>query len=200
MRLTRTGSQPRNDYHHGDLAHALLAAGRTLLEEGGPSALNLREIARRVGVSAPSVYHHFPNLEAIAVALAGEGFEQLTGLLRTAPTNERGKLTPAGEAYISFACENPGLYRLMFGDGFRSDSDSNAAVRAMRQRNYDIVAESLVKRLPATRVPISALFLWSLVHGLALLLIDGQFDSGANRSEIVQSVLRLAGTGLPTST
>jgi hypothetical protein len=43
------------------------------------------------------------------------------------------------------------------------------------------------------------LFLWSLVHGLALLLIDGQLDSGANPTVIIQNVLRMAGTGLPRS-
>jgi AcrR family transcriptional regulator len=174
-------------------------AGRALLEEGGPSALNLREIARRVGVSAPSAYHHYPNLEAIAVALAAQGFAQMIELLQSAPTNERGKLTPAGEAYIAFARANPGLYRLMFGDGFHSASDANGEVRAMRQRAYEVVAESLQKRLPATEVPIAALFLWSLVHGLALLLIDGQLDSGGNPTVIIQKVLRMAGTGLPKS-
>jgi AcrR family transcriptional regulator len=199
VRHTKGIRQRRDDYHHGDLPRALLTAGRGLLEEGGPSALNLREIARRVGVSAPSAYHHFPNLEAIAVALAAQGFARMIELLESAPTNERGKLTPAGEAYIAFARANPGLYRLMFGDGFHSASDANGEVRAMRQRAYQVVAESLQKRLPATEVPIAALFLWSLVHGLALLLIDGQLDSGGNPTVIIQKVLRMAGSGLPTS-
>jgi AcrR family transcriptional regulator len=191
--------QRRDDYHHGDLPRALLTAGRALLEEGGPNALNLREIARRVGVSAPSAYHHFPNLEAIAVALAAQGFAQMSELLESAPSNERGKLTPAGEAYIAFARANPGLYRLMYGDGFRSTSAANAEVRAMRRRAYKVVAESLQKRIPADQVPIAALFLWSLAHGLALLLIDGQLDSGASPTVIIQKILRMAGTGLPTS-
>src|SRR5580692_5688731 len=138
MQHVRARRRPRDEYHHGDLPRALLAAGRALLEEGGPSALNLREIARRVGVSAPSAYHHFPNLEAIAVALAAQGFAQMTELLEGAPSNERGKLTPAGEAYIAFARANPGLYRLMFGDGFRSTSAANIEVRAMRQRAYEV--------------------------------------------------------------
>jgi hypothetical protein len=123
----------------------------------------------------------------------------MTELLEAAPTNERGKLTPAGEAYIAFACANPGLYRLMFGDGFHSASDANCELRAMRQRTYKVVAESLQKRLPANQVPIAALFLWSLVHGLALLLIDGQLDTGASPTAIIRNVLRMAGTGLPTS-
>ncbi len=199
MQRAKAIRQRRDEYHHGDLPRALLTAGRALLEEGGPSALNLREIARRVGVSAPSAYHHFPSLEAIAVALAAQGFAQLTELLQNAPTNQRGRLTPAGEAYIAFARANPGLYRLMFGDGFHPTSEANGKLRAMRQRAYKVVAENLQKRLPANQVQLAALFLWSLVHGLALLLIDGQLDSGANPTAIIQNVLRMAGTGLPTS-
>ncbi|MBO0765311.1 MAG: TetR family transcriptional regulator [Hyphomicrobiaceae bacterium] len=44
-----------------------------LLEERGQLALGLREIARRVGVSAPFACHHFPSLDAIAVGLAEQG-------------------------------------------------------------------------------------------------------------------------------
>jgi AcrR family transcriptional regulator len=58
------------NYHHGNLRSALLAQARALLDEDGPAALSLREIARRAGVAAPSVYHHFANLDAIFVALA----------------------------------------------------------------------------------------------------------------------------------
>jgi AcrR family transcriptional regulator len=191
--------QRRADYHHGDLRRAMLTAGRALLEEGGPSALNLREIARRVGVSAPSAYHHFPNLEAIAVALAAEGFELLSAMLEQAPSNERGMLAPAGEAYIAFARANPGLYRLMFGDGFHAASGANAKLRAKRQHAHDFVTRNLEKRLPAAQVRAAALFVWSLVHGLALILIDGQLDSGSDPQLLIQNVLRMAGTGLPTS-
>jgi len=38
-----------------------------------------------------------------------------------------------------------------------------------------------------------------LVHGLALLLIDGQLDADASPTATIQNVLRMAGTGLPTS-
>jgi hypothetical protein len=49
--------KPLKSYHHGDLRNALLKAAREVLEERGPSFLGLREISRRVGVSAPSAYH-----------------------------------------------------------------------------------------------------------------------------------------------
>jgi AcrR family transcriptional regulator len=186
-------------YHHGDLRRALLEAARALLEERGPAALNLREIARRVGVSAPSAYHHFASRDAIAVALAEQGFVELFERLDAAPAEAGRPLAPAGEAYIAFARANPGLYRLMFGEGFRIASDGGHAVRALRERAYDKTISGLKTRLPADEAKVAVLFLWSLAHGLALLMIDGQVDPGADPDALIRSVLRLAGSGVPPS-
>ncbi|MBR0644990.1 TetR/AcrR family transcriptional regulator [Plastoroseomonas hellenica] len=187
-------------YHHGDLRRSLLLAARQLLEESGPAALNLREIARRVGVSAPSAYHHFASLDAIAVALAEQGYAELAERLDAALTAAgSGPLAPMGEAYIAFARANPGLYRLMFGEGFRVASAESKAVRALRQRTNASLRAGLQGRVPEGDVPATALYLWSLTHGLALLMIDGQTDHAADPEAAIRAVLRLAGTGLPPS-
>ncbi len=190
---------PSTNYHHGNLRVALLSAARTLLEESGPGALSLREIARRVGVSAPSAYHHFASLDAIALSLAKQGFTELAEQLEAAPTNAKGMLAPTGTAYIAFARANPGLYRLMFGEGLRGASKESDAVRALRQRAYERLKVGLLKRLPAEDVPAAALFLWSVTHGLALLLIDGQIDTDSDPDVIIQRVLHFSGTGLTSS-
>ncbi len=191
---------PKGDgYHHGNLRAALLAEARVLLEEEGPAALSLRDLARRIGVAAPSVYHHFASLDAIAVALAEVGFAELAMCLEEAPTNAKGRLTDAGYAYVRFAIENPGLYRLMFGEGLGKSTGESATLQALRRRAYERVKEGLRKRLPEKEVATGALFLWSVVHGLALLVIDGQIEPGADPDAVVASVLRLTGTGLPTS-
>ena len=55
---------------------------------------------------------------------------------------------------------------------------------------------SLEKRLPEAELPGAALFLWALVHGLGLLLIDGQIENNENSKDLLRQVLKLAGTGL----
>src|SRR5215510_1784907 len=165
-------------YHHGDLRNALLKAARKLLEKSGPSSLALREIARRVGVSAPSAYHHFPNLDAIAVALAEQGAAEMAECLTALPSGNKSTLLRIGEAYVAFARANPALYRLMFGEGFPIASRSGRAVRDLRQRAYATIEATLRERFPASELPVAALFLWSVVHGLALLMIDGQVEPG----------------------
>ncbi|WP_180226326.1 TetR/AcrR family transcriptional regulator [Rhizobium rhizogenes] len=197
MTTIRAGAPAR--YHHGDLRNALLEAGRTLLEEGGPTALSIREIARRVGVSAPAAYHHFSGLDDIAVALAERGFAELAECLQAAPSNAKGQLGPAGMAYVAFARKNPGLYRLMFGEGFRGAFAADDRIRALRSEAYEVLKTGLSKRMPPEEIGTAALFLWSLTHGLALLMIDGQFDPGEDPDTLVAAILRLPGKGLPTS-
>ncbi|GLH77838.1 TetR family transcriptional regulator [Bradyrhizobium sp. SSBR45G] len=194
--MARPAKTPRKTYHHGDLRNALLTAAREVLEERGPSFLGLREISRRVGVSAPSAYHHFPSRDAIALGLAEQGAAELAACLAAAPPNPGGSLLTYGEAYIAFVRANPALYRLMFGEGFPAVSEHSAAIRALRTRSYEIMKASLESRLTAAELPIAGLFLWALVHGLGLLLIDRQIVRDDDLNDVIRRVLTLAGTGL----
>ncbi|MBY6243528.1 TetR/AcrR family transcriptional regulator [Methylosinus sp. Sm6] len=189
-------NKSRKSYHHGDLRNALLKAARDVLEERGPSFLGLREISRRVGVSAPSAYHHFPSRDAIALGLAEHGAREMAECLTAGPRDETGALAPYGEAYVAFVRANPALYRLMFGEGFPAVSQYSHAVRELRKRSYEIMKSNLENRLSDAELPIAGLFLWALVHGLGLLLIDGQITTGEDDRDIVHRVLQLAGTGL----
>ena len=174
--------------------------GPTALEERGPSFLGLREVSRRVGVSAPSAYHHFPSRDALALGLAEQGALEMAKTLMVKPDEGNDTLLPYGEAYVAFARANPALYRLMFGEGFPAVSQYSDAVRELRQRSYDIMKSSLEQQLPEAAVPIAGLFLWALVHGLGLLLIDGQLENNETPKDLVHQVLKLAGTGLNART
>jgi AcrR family transcriptional regulator len=189
-------SKKSDQYHHGDLRNALLTAARELLEEGGPSSLGLREIARRVGVSAPSAYHYFSSLDAIAVGLAEQGTNEMAECLAVEASHKASQLAQTGEAYIAFARANPALYRLMFGEGFSATSKGGVAVRDLRQMAFDIIKARLAERLPEGDLAIAGLFLWSLVHGLSLLVIDGQIEKKGDTDEVIRRVLELAGNGL----
>ena len=79
---------------------------------------------------------------------------------------------------------------------FPAVSRYSPAMREVRKRSYDIMKFNLEKRLSDAELPIAGLFLWALVHGLELLLIDGQVVRGEYRKGIVHRVLQLAGTGL----
>src|SRR3546814_545678 len=172
-------------YHHGDLRSALVTEGLRILEVRAPEELGLREVARAAGVSATAVYRHLPDKEALLRALASVGCQYL-GYAKAAATEQAGGglagFNASGVAYVRFALANPGLFRLMFSHAPQSDSEvsaeeNEAAIRAMRmlQENAAALLNEEVGEPGARRFALRA---WSLVHGLALLILDGQVDLG----------------------
>src|ERR1700760_4609728 len=109
----RAGRAPGDrSYHHGDLRNGLLEAARSILEEQDLSALTLRAVARRAGVSHAAPYRHFPNHEALLVELAMEGFEELKSDIVTAgalPGAESDKIANIGAAYMRFVARRPAV-------------------------------------------------------------------------------------------
>src|SRR5471032_948968 len=105
-------------YHHGDLRNGLLDAARAILEESSLSALTLRAVARRAGVSHAAPYRHFPNHEALLVELGVEGFHELRQYIVEAakvPGPESDRVANIGASYMRFVAKRPAVARLMFG-------------------------------------------------------------------------------------
>ena len=117
MASESTGSSGRRGGR--DLRSELLRTSRQLLDESGPSALSMREVARRAGCTHQAPYHYFANREAILAALVHEGFDELTDMLASAreglgSADLRAILTASGNAYVEFALRHPGVFRVMF--------------------------------------------------------------------------------------
>jgi AcrR family transcriptional regulator len=197
--LTRQPSFVTRPYHHGDLRNALLNAARSLLEENGVSALTMREIARHVGVTAPAAYHHFRNLDAIVVGLAEVAAKEivasLTEVLIEVGNARKDRLLPMGTAYVDFALRNPQLYRLLFGDGLSISSPARAKVKKLRQNVYRPIEVEMKTFGKHDNLYQRGVFLWSIAHGISLLLIDKQILS-KNRDSLVKDILKLAGKSL----
>jgi AcrR family transcriptional regulator len=97
----------------------ILAAAAALIEEtGSEQSVTLREVARRVGIAAPSIYEHFPSREAIVYAVIDDLFSQFRAALQQAQDSQPdppGRLRAGCAAYLRFASEHPGQYRVLFG-------------------------------------------------------------------------------------
>ena len=170
-------------YHHGDLRRALLDAGLVLIEELGAQGFTLREAARRAGVSQAAPYRHFADKNALLAAIAEEGFRALTARMHAevaASGAPPGAMEPVGMGYLLFAAENPAHYRVMFGPGMAHDtlppSASRAGVESFQVLVDGVAAAQRAGLMRAGDVNALALFSWSVVHGLALLVIDGRVD------------------------
>ena len=186
---TGVGNSPgRTSYRHGDLRRALIEAGVTLAQEGGPNAVVLREATRRVGVSPNAAYRHFADRQALLDAVCSHCQALVARAIeadqaRVPPTDSiesaRLRFRAVGTGYLRFALEEPG----QFQTAFSASSDMESATSAARAGDSgftpfqlltlaldDLVAVGL---LPAERRPATEFLAWSAVHGLAELFIDG---------------------------
>ena len=164
----------KKHYHHGDLRAALIEAGLTMLAERDVEGFSLREIARTVGVSATAVYRHFPDKTALMAALAHEGLNRLAAAQHAASDDAGGGsagFAATGRAYVRFAIANPALFRLIFTSSALAHSSGEAeALRFLRAN----AAANLGDAANEGCVEVEALQAWALVHGLAMLMLDGQ--------------------------
>jgi AcrR family transcriptional regulator len=184
----------KTTYHHGDLRVALLDAALQVLEEGGATALSLRAVARRAGVSPAAPYRHYADREALVSAVAAVGYRDLAerlGAAHPAPSTAE-QLADVAVAYVRFAIERPALFRIMFSEPCDRDNDERvAASAAVTLYLREIVARAFPQSDPEPLAPA----IWALVHGLAFLHLDGKLDAAdpaavdARVSDAVAAVL-----------
>ncbi|HET7198311.1 MAG TPA: TetR/AcrR family transcriptional regulator [Burkholderiales bacterium] len=169
-------------YHHGDLRPALLRAAARVLEKEGPAALSLRSLARRAGVSHNAPYRHFADREALLAALAAEGYRMLGEALAGASGRA------IGEAYLRFALAHPQRFRLMFGGHLPMARHRELAAAAARP--HQALVDAFRAEPSIGDAEQAAAAAWSLVHGLAHLLLDGHFPgAAADRDAFVRGVI-----------
>jgi AcrR family transcriptional regulator len=172
-------------YHHGDLHDALLQAARRVADRDGLNGLTLRAVAREAGVSHAAPAHHFGDITGLLSELAAMGFEAFSAQMG-ATTCEAGQPGEAAQhkarAYVTFARDNPCLFQLMFR-AERLDHD-RPALQAASQRAFAKLAMIVGERRGET-VDLDHLTLaqaagiarlWSLVHGFAMLYLDGRLQ------------------------
>ena len=161
----------------GSLRDDLLRISRELLDEGGPDALSMREVARRAGCTHQAPYHYFANREAILAALVEAGFDELANRLCEAhdlvETEELRTVAEAsGNAYVEFALTNPGVFRIMFRRDM-CDPARFPGIQAASRRTYDELGRLARINFGERAIREHETALWASVHGLAVLLLDG---------------------------
>src|ERR1700704_1672494 len=112
----RLARKPPDTYHHGDLRDALVQAALQEAEQGGPEAISIKALAKKLGVSQPAPYRHFSDREALLASVTAEAFRQFSATLREAISkpSRRSKLSRFAQATLSFGLRRNGIYRLMF--------------------------------------------------------------------------------------
>lgn len=112
--------RPTRAERHPDLQTAIKQTAWQQIAASGAAALNLRAIARSLGITAPSIYNYFPNRDALVTALIVEAFDSLAEaqeacVQNLAKDDLEAKLAALGHAYRQWAVIYPQRYQLIFG-------------------------------------------------------------------------------------
>lgn len=203
----RQGRPPDNERTDA-LPELLIRSGLQLLESGSLEALSLRRVAERAGVTHTATYRHFADKDALFAAIAEEGYRlfyvsQQTALRGTAEDDFAGRLRTLGRAYVRFVLEKPQYARIMFGQSgidFRKHPGLvRGSGRTWRQLRSVIRLGQQQGVIPRTHGRERTLAAWSMVHGIAMLLLDGQLARGATAEEteaLVASVIEYTYEGI----
>ncbi len=173
MVTVSTSLEAVRTYHHGDLRSALVDAGLRALETTEIGDISLRQIARDVGVSATAVYRHFPDKRALLVALAHAGIEKLGEAQAKAAgsASDTSAFSATGRAYVRFALAHPALFRLIFTHLPPAGETVFGESLAARLLHDKAAAATGGNAEETRRLMVQA---WAVVHGLAMLMLDGQ--------------------------
>ena len=180
-----TGPRERNRRGQGGRLRTdiVVAAAGLLDEAGNEQAVTLRAVARRVGIAAPSIYAHFPDRQAILLAVVQDAFAELAEAIHASVTLSLGgdpadRLRAACLAYLDFAATRPQRYRVMFGGLWNAaDALDSAAVTAaeVTELGRDALGVFITEldacvaagSSTSTDTAADAIALWLGLHGLA---------------------------------
>ncbi|MEI8239831.1 MAG: TetR/AcrR family transcriptional regulator [Actinomycetota bacterium] len=165
---------PQRPYHHGNLSRSLLDAAAAVIDEVGPTQMSLREVARRTGVSHAAPVHHFGDKRGLFTALAAEGFQMLDADL-AATRNRTDDFAEIGVAYVMFALTHRAHFEVMFRPELYDTASADVAAAAAAASDH-LYGPSVAMFAPGTDRTDAGVFSWSLVHGLATLIINGNLD------------------------
>ena len=178
----------------------LLAARELLADTGDVDAVSIRAVAQRVGVSAPAIYLHFADKQALLAAVCESVFDAIAVRMQAAGESVAEPfqaLRLQGIAYVEFALENPEHYRIVLMHRAQASLQPDTAV-ALAGGSFLYLVASVQRCVDAgifAGEPVSlAMRLWAAAHGVAAMLISKpDFPWPAS---FIADTITMAGLGL----
>lgn len=172
-------------YHHGDLKNALIDAGVEILNNEGLAGLSLRSVAQKAGVSHSAPYAHFKDKQALIAAISSEGLRKLhrklSGVAKLHQDNPLDQLYEIAWAYVNFALDYTGLFKVIFSSAIEREHDYPDFVE-ISTRNINITVEVIKNNQASGNLKpgdpdLLAAGIWSMVHGFIFLFLENQIPS-----------------------
>ena len=173
--------------------HDLCDVATQLFTARGFDGVTMRAIAGELGVSPMTPYGYFESKADIYGTIRRQAFERFGAQVAAAAEAEPdplGRLHALFKAYLRFALDEPGAYRIMFElsapEAAEPDPEDGAASAAtwipLLQTLEDAVAQGCLEGDPLTLAHLC----WLQVHGLASLHLSGRLRFGRSFDELLE--------------
>ena len=183
---------------HGDVRRLVLDAALDIITSTGAESLSMREVARRAGVSHQAPYHYFGDRSGIFAAISEEGFSALAGAFRDVDFSNTSAAKAGFIAYLSFARNHVGHFRVMFRQDICGVTDNEGTATAAESAFNELlqmVARTIGSSVDPKAAHTFAFTMWSQAHGLATLVIDGPLPQkllpGVSLDDQIDEVINL---------
>ncbi|HWG25386.1 TetR/AcrR family transcriptional regulator [Actinospica sp.] len=196
-------ARPRARPGEGPLLHAeiLRAAEELLAEAGDESALTLRAVAARTGVSTPAVYRHFADKSALIAAVCMRVWESLGTVVRDAieaADDPLQGLRHGAVAFMRFGIDHPVHYRLLMmgpprqGERRPEQRAATACLDYMAEAVRPCVEAGVLRGDPQ-HIALRAI---TAAHGcISLVIAHPYFPWPEDLDEFLDEVSRMSGLG-----
>lgn len=185
---TEAARRQRNARGQGARLTGEIVSGALALidRSGSDEAVTLRAVAREVGIAAPSIYAHFPDREAIVMAVVFQIFDELADQIRraiaAAPDDPVDRLIAGCEAYVRFGLDHPARYGVLFSGRRMATAEDEPPARGPDGQSalpvgataFALLVDSIDECVEAgasasTDATTDATAVWVALHGLVSL-------------------------------
>jgi len=182
----------------------IVTATKDLLAAGASAeSVSIRAVADAVGVTAPSIYLHFADKDALIEAVVADVFAELdAAMVAAAAEHEKplDRLCAFGVAYVQFALEHPEHYRIAtmsrLGIPHEAGDIDHVLADAAFTHLLQTVEACMAAKIFAEGDPLPvALEMWAAAHGIASLMIAKPFLPWGDMMTTANDVLRAAALG-----
>jgi AcrR family transcriptional regulator len=185
------GITERRQRQKEEVRAAILTTAWKLVQAEGWQSLSIRKIAEAIEYSAPVIYDHFENKEAILFEFTREGFRLLARQIAAASEgHERpeDQIKAMADAYWNFAFTHREHYQLMFSIGMAGCVSESCLPEKVEFRTRMVAPiEALLEKGGAsgTNTCLKYHTLWSVMHGLVSIKMMNNSDVSGELNKLV---------------
>ena len=195
----------KKEYHHGNLKEEFLRIAFEFIVDNDIEKLTLKVLSDATGTSRSAIYKHFKSRDALVEKMIGIGFEKFDKVTSPTLLNRQSPLVDrfykSGKLYIEFAKTNPNLYRLLFGKKYAHIREEIMSIKdndcsgfsSLRIAIEEGQESGILKKDSAYKQTI---IIWSSLHGLSSLIIDGFMDVDELLEEIYEGMFETLLAGI----